>query len=188
MTAAATAYDGGMPAVEEVKLGLISDTHGKVAACRTALAELEAMGATAFVHCGDVCGEAVLDELAGRRVWFVWGNNDVDRKRETRYAESLGLTCLGDFGRFTFGGKTIAVTHGDDPRRVARLCDEAEKGGAGGGDDYLLSGHTHVPHDRRFGKMRWINPGALHRARPRTFALLDVAGDELTLRELDEAR
>ena len=169
-------------------LGLLSDTHGKADACREALDVLTDLGATAFVHCGDVCGEAVLDELAGRRAWFVWGNNDVDRRKEKRYAESLGLTCLGDFGRFAFGGKQIAVTHGDDPRRVVRLCADAEAGtvppDAGQTDDYLLTGHTHVPHDRRFGRMRWINPGALYRASPKTFALLDVAGDTLTYREL----
>ena len=64
------------------------------------------------------------------------------------------------------------------------MCADAEADE--GEDDYLLSGHTHVPHDQRFGAMRWINPGALHRARPKTFALLDVSRDKLTLRELDD--
>ena len=166
-----------------VKLGLVSDTHGRAEALRAATRVLLDAGATAFAHCGDVCGEAVLDEMAGHETWFVWGNNDLDRRRETKYAESLGLTCLGDFGSFEFGGKRFALTHGDDPRRVARLCADAEAG-RGERYDYLLTGHTHVRHDRRFGAMRWVNPGALYRARPKTFALLDVADDSLRTFEL----
>ncbi len=45
--------------------------------------------------------------------------------------------------------------------------------------DYLLQGHTHVRHDERIGKTRVINPGALHRAREKTVALLDTATDRL---------
>ena len=137
-----------MSAADERFLGLLSDTHGRADACREALRVLGDLGATAFVHCGDVCGTDVLDALAGERVWFVWGNNDLDRKKETRYAESIGLTCLGDLGRFAFGGKHFVVTHGDDARRVVRLCADAENGvvpaGAERPDDYLLSG----PHPR----------------------------------------
>ena len=50
--------------------------------------------------------------------------------------------------------------------------------------DYLLQGHTHVKQDLRVGKMRIINSGALHRANPRTVALLDTATDSLEFLEI----
>jgi predicted phosphodiesterase len=46
--------------------------------------------------------------------------------------------------------------------------------------DYLLHGHTHVKRDERVGRTRVINPGALHRAREKTVAVLDTATDMLT--------
>ena len=41
--------------------------------------------------------------------------------------------------------------------------------------DFIFHGHTHQAADRRVGKTRIINPGALHRARPKTFVVLDLA-------------
>jgi predicted phosphodiesterase len=46
-------------------------------------------------------------------------------------------------------------------------------------DDYLLLGHSHVKSDHRQGRIRVINPGALHRASPKTVATLDTSSDEL---------
>lgn len=170
------------------RLGILSDTHGRADACGAAVKVLLEMGAQAFAHCGDVGEEPVLDQLAGQAVWFVWGNNDIDRSQLGRYAAELGLTCLNSFDRFRFAGKQFAITHGDDGAVLRAIRDAALAGSAAPGapaqDDYLLSGHTHVPHDQRLGRLRWINPGALFRARPRTVALLDVASDKLTLREM----
>jgi predicted phosphodiesterase len=45
--------------------------------------------------------------------------------------------------------------------------------------DYLLHGHSHLTRDERVGRTRIINPGALHRAREKTVALLDTATDAL---------
>jgi len=48
----------------------------------------------------------------------------------------------------------------------------------------LLQGHTHVRQDLRVSKMRIINPGALHRANPKTVALLDTSADSLEFLEI----
>ena len=133
------------------RLGILSDTHGRADACRQAVRTLLEMGAQAFAHCGDVGEEPVLDELAGRAAWFVWGNNDLDRRRLAKYAADLGITCLDDLGRLVFAGRQFAITHGDDGAiigaiRSAALARKAPPDAAAI-DHYLLSGHTHIPHD-----------------------------------------
>ena len=50
--------------------------------------------------------------------------------------------------------------------------------------DYLLQGHTHVRQDVRVGRTRVINPGALHRANPKTVALLNTSNDFVEFLEI----
>ena len=45
-----------------------------------------------------------------------------------------------------------------------------------GAYDFLFYGHTHQPEEHVTGPTRVINPGALHRARPKRFIFLDVPG------------
>jgi putative phosphoesterase len=133
---------------------------------------LTANGSQHLLHAGDVGGEQIIDLLAGHPAAFVWGNNDFDRKSLSAYAVHLGVNCLDVLGELELDGKKIAITHGDDDRLVKRILTEQRH-------DYLITGHTHVPHDRRQGRVRWINPGALHRARTKTVALLDTSTDLL---------
>ena len=44
-----------------------------------------------------------------------------------------------------------------------------------GAFDFLFYGHTHKAEEHRTGPTRVINPGALHRANPKTFVVLDLA-------------
>lgn len=155
-------------------LGILSDTHGKSDAATRAIELLLAAGAEYLIHCGDVGGESVLDALTTLPAAFVFGNNDYDRPDLIEYANAIGVTCLGTDGVVRLAGRAIAVTHGDMPRLVSRYT------AADAGVDYLLTGHSHVPHDQRVGRLRWINPGALYRATPKTVATLDLATDTLT--------
>ena len=154
-------------------VGILSDTHDRFAAMKAAVELLQAQGAQYFIHCGDVGGEHMLDLLAGLPAAFVWGNNDYDRLELQRYADKLGITCYGNFGQFELDGKRFALLHGDDLRARQRVITEQT-------DDYLLQGHTHLRQDQRFGQVRCINPGALHRAREKTVALLDTQSDQLS--------
>jgi hypothetical protein len=163
-----------------MKIGILSDSHGRHLAVRHALAALESLGAEAFVHCGDVGGMAVFDELAGRAVHFVWGNTDVPDAVLEGYVEDLGLTLPNVPLSLTLGGKRIAVCHGHE-RCFERVILAAEH-------DYLFCGHTHERCDRRENGMRIINPGALHRARIKTVATLDLSTDELTFYAVDDSR
>jgi uncharacterized protein len=156
-----------------VIVGILSDTHDRVDAARAAVQLLQAQGAEYFVHCGDVGAEPILDLLAGLPAAFVFGNNDWDRRGLERYAAALNVSCLGDAGGLELGGKSFHVLHGDDLRALRRAVD-------GQAFDYVLHGHTHVPRDERVGRTRVINPGALHRAREKTVAVLDTETDALT--------
>ena len=159
-------------------IGILSDTHDRTEPTAAAMQLLQSRGAEYFIHCGDVGSPAVLDFLAGHKACFVWGNCDWDRTGLERYARSIGIDCFGVFGELELDGKKFALIHGDDPVLKRRLLSEQRH-------DYLLQGHTHVRQDVRVGKMRIINPGALHRANPKTIALLDTAADLLEFLEIN---
>jgi putative phosphoesterase len=156
-----------------VIIGILSDTHDRDQAMAAGLELLRSHGAEFYIHCGDIGAQRCIDLLAGLPSAFVFGNTDYDRVTLTRYAESLGVPCYGNFASLELGGKKVAVLHGDDFRLKQRLIDEQNH-------DYLLQGHTHLRDDRRIGKMRLINPGALHRATEKTVATLDTQRDLLT--------
>lgn len=159
-------------------LGILSDTHGRVPAMDAGMSALRAAGASAFVHCGDVGGPAVLDALAGEDAAFVFGNSDWDRAELARYASQIGVRCLGAFGELNYGAARIAVMHGDDGLRRQQVV-------AGQQYEYLLLGHTHVAADQRSGRMRIINPGALFRSSRKTVAILDLAHDRVEFLNID---
>ena len=81
-------------------------------------------------------------------------------------------THHGSWGHLDIAGKSIAFVHGDDPR----LLHDLQTANA---HDYLFYGHTHVAREHVMGKTRVINPGALHRAVPKTFVILNVETGEL---------
>jgi hypothetical protein len=153
-------------------LGILSDTHDRLEAASAALALLKSKGAEFFIHCGDVGGQQIIDLFAGLPCALVWGNNDYDRAELAQYAQNLGISIHPSLAGLTFANKKIAVTHGDDFPLMRRIE-------SGQQYDYLFHGHTHVPRDQRVGRLRIINPGALHRAAKKTIALLDPAADTL---------
>jgi putative phosphoesterase len=155
-----------------VKIGILSDTHGAVAAMKQGMQLLREAGAEFYIHCGDVGSEAVLEQLAGVPAAFVFGNNDWDREELAAYAQKLGITCLGSFGTLELDGKRIAVMHGDDMAAMRKVVGDQAA-------DYLLFGHSHRCEDERAGQVRMINPGALYRATRKTVAVLDTQSDEL---------
>ncbi|MEM1011654.1 MAG: YfcE family phosphodiesterase [Planctomycetota bacterium] len=160
-----------------MRLGVLSDTHGKADACRAAVELLQKAKVDAFLHCGDIGdyarpAEPVFDALAGTGCHFVWGNNDDVSPAAARYASDLGLVLHEPYEPFTLGETTIVLAHGDAFSATRRLLREAES--TGHGPDLLLTGHSHAPHDERIGPVRWINPGALFRTRTKTVATIDT--------------
>ena len=169
-------------------IGVISDSHGRIEPVRVAVAQLRQRGIGTLIHCGDVGtgsqGRLVLDELAaaaadGLTVAFVWGNTDYDADELATYATHLGLDRHGEAVVLELAGKRLGVTHG----HLRQPFGDAD--GLTPTLDYLLSGHSHVVHDRREGPTRLLNPGALHRCPVKTAATLDVVEDRWSVFEVD---
>lgn len=156
-----------------MKIGILSDSHGDSAETGRAIALLEKRGATKLVHCGDLCGIEVLDQLAGKDAVFVWGNCDDPNATMRRYVAAIGLPWPTIPVRFEAAGRQFAVFHGHEREFAAAIRT--------GGPDYILYGHTHSHSDTRENGCRLINPGALHRATPHTAALLNATTGELTI-------
>lgn len=161
-------------------LGIISDTHDRVARTERAVAAMIAGKAEALIHCGDLTGPEVVLACAELPCHYVFGNNDFDEDALRRAMAETGGVCLERGGEVMLGGRRIAVTHGDSIREVNRLAYATP--------DYLLYGHSHLFADDRRGATRWINPGALHRAPSWTVALLDLGRDDLRFLEVDAGR
>jgi putative phosphoesterase len=156
-----------------MRVGILSDTHDQVARTEAAVTQLVDAGAQVLIHCGDITIPDVVYELNPLPSYFVFGNCDDDLAVLRQAIAAIGGTALGRGGLIDLAGRRLAVTHGDSDRELYRLQTQEPH--------YLLSGHTHQMTDQRHGSMRWINPGALHRAASWTVALLDLESDRLNV-------
>ncbi|KPK83756.1 MAG: hypothetical protein AMJ81_07385 [Phycisphaerae bacterium SM23_33] len=163
-----------------MKIGIVSDSHGKADRLRQAVELLVGRGAQAIVHCGDIGSAECVDALAGAGVpaYAVAGNMDRHLDRLQARAQEKGVhfsldTILVPIG----GGSYLAATHGSNALLVRALAAE-------GRFPYVCHGHTHAIRDERIQRVRIINPGALHHAQRRTAALLDTDADTLEHLEL----
>lgn len=161
----------------DMLLGVLSDSHGDADATRLALDLLAARGATTFIHCGDVCGERVLDQLAGHNAHFVWGNCDDPSPLLRTYVKQLGLPWPSGPLHLELAGQRIGVFHGHEREFRAALQSPDL--------DLIFFGHTHRFEDNNKGGVRAINPGALFRANPRTCALMNLTTGHVTFLTLD---
>ena len=160
-----------------VKIGLLSDTHNHLHESRQALDRLVARGARHLVHCGDA-GEDVVDLVSavcqehGIRAHIAIGNCDRAHWEDLPFLPRPAGVERDDGLEFVLAGKHCLVLHGDNAWRL-------EQATASGKFDYIFTGHTHAPADRRQGRTRLLNPGSAVRPRqgPPTALLLDLATD-----------
>ncbi len=148
-----------------VRIGLISDTHGRLRP--EVFPALE--GVLRILHAGDVGSPDILIELeAIAPVTAVYGNVDTFELRQR----------LPRLARIEEAGRRIVVVHGDalgspTPAKLAAAYPEA---------DVIVYGHTHVAKVERVGGMLVINPGAAGPARfhlkPSVAILTLEPGDE----------
>jgi putative phosphoesterase len=157
-------------------LGLISDTHDQVQATRTAAETFRRLGVEIVLHTGDVKRPGILHLLSDFDLWLALGNGDRDPQLVATAAELFGPGRADDYHLLTFEGKTIAMLHGHHTRFLKELT-------TGGAYDYVIHGHTHIPRDKRIGRTRVLNPGALGGRNyvGRSYATLDLTSGEFTL-------
>ncbi len=154
-----------------MKIGIVSDTNDEGERTALAVAMLIDAGAEVLVHCGDITLPDVVARCSGLPGYYVFGNNDFDEPGLPAAMAGAGGVCLERGGIIEVGGRRIAVTHGDSAREARRLL--------GLNPDLFLYGHSHQAADVGREGVRWINPGALHRASRWTVAVLDLADDSL---------
>lgn len=128
---------------------VLADTHNRVPKSVTEMAR----GADEIWHLGDVCTEAVLDELRaiGAPVVLVRGNCDSNSEWP------LVIDIVRDGLKFRL--QHIPPDHVPDDV------------------DVLLHGHTHVPRNERRGRVLFLNPGCVtrpNRGAPPSVAWLEI--------------
>ena len=160
-----------------MKVGLISDTHNHLRESRKALGLLLERGAGHLVHCGDA-GEDVVDLISaacqehGIRAHLAIGNCDRAHLEDRPFMANPAGVERAESPEFVLDGKRCIALHGDHAVRLEQAL-------GSGRFDYVFTGHTHAPADRRTGKTRLLNPGSPVRPRqgPPTVALLDLETD-----------
>lgn len=155
-----------------MRIGIVSDTHGNHKMVARALAELRERGIMTILHCGDIDDPETIEMFRGFTAHFVFGNCDIDKSALRAAMADMGATLHDHFGSVELEGVKLAFTHGDN----THLMRDVEGSGY---YDFLFYGHTHKAEAHQSGATRVINPGALHRARPKTFVVLDLESREL---------
>ena len=133
---------------------VLADTHNRL----TEKVKEMAKDADEIWHLGDVCADAILDELLtfGPRVRVVRGNCD----------SNFEWPLVLDLRR---GGLKFRLQHIPPDRPPDDV-------------DVLLHGHTHVPRNERLGRVLFLNPGCVtrpNRGAPPSVALLEIAAGKI---------
>jgi putative phosphoesterase len=157
-----------MAAINDLRVGLISDTHGLLRPEARAFL----VGCDYIVHGGDIGSAEILDELAGLAPLIaVRGNNDT-----APWAARLPLSEL-----IRVGNVFVYVIH-----NLAEL--DIDPGAAG--VRVIVSGHSHKPVIEERDGILYVNPGS---SGPRRFKLpisvgeITVSGGAVNARLVDLA-
>ncbi len=157
-----------------MRIGLLSDTHDSHTNINRALAQLRLDGISTILHAGDVTAAHTLRLFKGFDVWIARGNMDHDTALTYAAQELFGPGRLRDRQTLDLDGVAIAMIHNGESDAALKLVMSRSY-------DYVITGHSHRPMDKRIGRTRVINPGALGGTlwtRP-TFAVLDLATGNL---------
>jgi len=166
-----------------MKIGIISDSHGRAKRLRAAIDLLARRGVEAVVHCGDVMSVECVEMLGlcGVPAYMVVGNMDRHPERLKDAAERGGVNFAWEVVEVPIGEeKYLVATHGHDADVLDTLL-------IGRQFPYVCHGHTHRARNERVGPVRVINPGALchpkgsHRP---TAAVLDTDCDTVEIVEV----
>jgi uncharacterized protein len=148
-------------------IAVVSDTHGNLANTMQAVRRLGEFEIAAVLHCGDIGSPSVVPLFAEWPTHFVFGNVDGDEVSLRHAIREAGQSCHERFAELDLHGRKIALLHSDDARRFRQVTEADEY-------DLVCYGHSHVYEQHRSGRTLVLNPGALHRANPHTFAVVNL--------------
>jgi len=148
-------------------IGIVSDTHSHYVMVETVVKLLRQRRVYCVLHCGDIEDADTVWLFENLTTHFVFGNCDTERASLRQAIYATGAMLHEPFGSLELEKHKIAWMHGDDKR----LLQDIENSGH---FDYLFYGHTHHAEQHHTGPTLVVNPGALHRARPKTFVVLDL--------------
>lgn len=194
-----------------MKLGILADAHGNVAAFERAMAELSAEADEVLVA-GDAfsdhrfCGE-IVRTIRSSQAHYVLGNHEMSflGPANVRAQESPRLSVRDlDFVRrtpaelrVTLGGMRVLMTHGSPWPPYGRYLDpdspefdHADELGA----DLVVLGHTHLPMTKRVRGTLVVNPGSIGMSdQPALgesvgYAVVDTGSGEVSFRTFPNPR
>ena len=142
---------------KRMKLGVISDTHGKLNGKIRDIFQ----GVDAIIHCGDIGSKGILVELENiAPTYAVLGNTDkpfIYPGLKYRYTVSIN-----DFN--------ILIKHEFDPE-----FDNHRKSAKD--FDMVFFGHTHIPYIKKQNGVLFVNPGSASQGRrgnPESVVLIEL--------------
>jgi putative phosphoesterase len=150
-----------------MRIGVVSDTHGHVQHAQQAARLLESLQVDLLLHCGDIGSADIPPIFARWPTHYVFGNCDYDQAELATAIAAAGQTLHGLAGELDLAGARIAFLHGHDQKRMQQTI-------AAGRAALVCYGHTHVAEQHLVGNTWVLNPGALYRANPHTFAIVDL--------------
>lgn len=139
-----------------MKLGVISDTHGRLNETFKAIELFRSQGVTEIIHCGDIGGVDIIRAFEGIPTHFVLGNTDGENEFYRAVAEETGNVLHGWFGSIERNGKKVFFLHG---HHNARFDKELNSGSW----DLICYGHTHFASLQMENGTLLLNPGAFQR-------------------------
>ena len=180
-----------------MKIGIVSDVHGDLAALNRALARFDADPEISLIlNAGDLIGrgpaqDEVVDAIRARGIPSVRGNHDECdyplRPDNLAYLHGLPLDWRGSRGEFR-----IFMCHGKPGNNLWGLYRDHASNAllelmlAGLKTDVLVTGHTHLPLSVAVAGGIVVNPGSLYtfhaaRSSSRSFGVLDLSTPEFTV-------
>lgn len=150
-----------------MQIAVISDTHGHLEFTRQAVLLMESFAVKHVIHCGDITTTAIPPLFAAWQTHYVFGNCDHQLDPLRAAIRAAGGTCHERVGVIELGGRKICFLHSDDRAAFHKAC-------TSGAWDIVCYGHTHFAEHHRVGPTLVMNPGAIFRADPHSFAILDL--------------
>lgn len=135
-----------------MKVVVISDSHGNIANLKHVLGFAKKIKAGAIIHCGDWDNiEAINTVLSfNLPIYTVLGNADISPEVEKSLEEN-SKKFDPEFLRIKIGGRKIGIVHSFINHESLAI-----------NHDIVFAGHRHFKGEEIVGGVKIIHPGALH--------------------------